>query len=95
MNQGGTADKCFYSSLTEFLFLSGAFLFCTKHPGQEPPGKPADGAECVRKDREVLYMLLTKRWRRSGRPQKFYFGILFKTERKKTAKQNKPSGNSI
>ena len=27
VNQGGTADKCFYSSLTESIFLSRAFLF--------------------------------------------------------------------
>lgn len=27
VNQGGTADKCFYSSLTECIFLSGMFLF--------------------------------------------------------------------
>ena len=27
VNQGGTADKCFYSSLTESIFLSRTFLF--------------------------------------------------------------------
>ena len=38
--QGGTADKMFYSSLTDNMFLSRAFLF------------------------GVVFMLLTKRWRR-------------------------------
>ena len=32
VNQGGTADKCFCSSLTECIFLSRTFLFHTKAP---------------------------------------------------------------
>ena len=31
VNQGGTADKNFYSSLTESIFLSGTFFMQWKH----------------------------------------------------------------
>ena len=31
VNQGGTADKKFYSSLTESIFLSGTFFMQWKH----------------------------------------------------------------
>ena len=35
MNQGGTADKVFYSSLTESIFLPRAFLFYNSFDSEE------------------------------------------------------------
>ena len=53
MNQGGTADKYFYSSLTECIILSGAFFIFLFDSDNKR----------LSFYKEVNTMLLTKRWR--------------------------------
>ena len=61
MNQGGTADKCFYSSLTECISLSRTFLF------YETPLTEIEVQRSLFFVSGGCDMLYTKRWWRTVR----------------------------